>query len=834
MNCFHLKRRIKIFALLMVLSFLIFNQTSHSQDYDVYPDIQYKYVEGIDPNSLSFDIYTNSEADNYPVILYAHGGGWIYGGDKIGVGHKPSGLLSLGYIFISTNFRTSSSNEFPVHCQDIASAVTWIYKNISDYGGDPEQIYIMGHSSGAHLVPLVSNDERYLKENGLTLNVIKGVIPNDQTLYDVSLLAALWGGFLPGQLGDSLSRDPESWQFSSPLTYVKPGSNIPPHIVPYSNLNAPVFAENYVNILNYKGFRSIIHPAFDKNHGSIDGDIGLPDDHVTTAIVDFIESISPYERLIYKRDYQPGSYDELNNFMGGTETSFLKSHNGMLFAGIGYRNDKTRGDPLPGPQVLVKKSKESPWQVDFSNCPGTASYVSCLESITFTTDKDGESLEKPVTILLAAFQDNDPEIKIYSRDDITGMWKEMIISSNNTNTNNAFVTLINDHVDNVNGIHYVFAADKTSALYRGTFDPELPGRISWYPEPELICSEPMDSSANANGILYIAAGSNGNPDDADGGLLIRIDGDEPEWQPVYEWDLVEGKYPGMRGLTSVSDPDGGNHEVLLGVREASGAIVRIDPMRDHEVTGTFSYKDYFESIWEDFSDDDIIAGYDSMLPVIDPDTGKKYNLISLKINHPERLDPLYNGSYFLIRNENGSYAWENIYCENNDEGLSLQACRSIAVSPFPEDDNRALYFGGFDSSSGRWHNTAWIYRGEFPDNECDPATFAIVDLHSNGDIFGLNDHLEVKVKARNFSDFNRVDLYAAMVIDGVYRWYPDWDDAPRATEVEPRVILDNTIVSININQEIRDLEKDITFHAVVTENGTFDILDIDSITIKIK
>jgi hypothetical protein len=39
--------------------------------------------------------------------------------------------------------------------------------------------------------------------------------------------------------------------------------------------------------------------------------------------------------------------------------------------------------------------------------------------------------------------------------------------------------------------------------------------------------------------------------------------------------------------------------------------------------------------------------------------------------------------------------------------------RSITVSPFPEDDGKVLYLGGFDTNVQPCHNSAWIQRVGF-------------------------------------------------------------------------------------------------------------------------
>ena len=104
----------------------------------------------------------------------------------------------------------------------------------------------------------------------------------------------------------------------------------------------------------------------------------------------------------FNYDYAPGTFDENNNFMGGTETTFLESHKGKLFAGVGYLNDKTRDEPSPGPQVLVKETKDSPWKVEAVLGSDDKGRIGCLKSITFTTDKEGGSLQPPVSILLVS------------------------------------------------------------------------------------------------------------------------------------------------------------------------------------------------------------------------------------------------------------------------------------------------------------------------------------------------------------------------------------------------------------------------------------------------
>ena len=155
-------------------------------DFQKASNITYAHIAGVDPNLLSLDVYyTDPTGAKRPVMIYVHGGGWI-GGDKAHVGAKPEFFTQAGYVFVSVNYRLSPQAKFPAHVQDVASAILWAMKTIAQYGGDPNQIYLMGHSAGGQLVTLVATDEQYLKADGAGLSLIKGVISLDTAAYDIA------------------------------------------------------------------------------------------------------------------------------------------------------------------------------------------------------------------------------------------------------------------------------------------------------------------------------------------------------------------------------------------------------------------------------------------------------------------------------------------------------------------------------------------------------------------------------------------------------------------------------------------------------------------------
>lgn len=96
-------------------------------------------------------------------------------------GFKAQHFNSLGYGFVSLNYRLSPNLienselipnriQFPDHPSDVGAAVGWIGSNIENYGGNPNQVALLGHSAGAHLAALVALDQSYITAANPTWN----------------------------------------------------------------------------------------------------------------------------------------------------------------------------------------------------------------------------------------------------------------------------------------------------------------------------------------------------------------------------------------------------------------------------------------------------------------------------------------------------------------------------------------------------------------------------------------------------------------------------------------------------------------------------------------
>ncbi len=118
------------------------------------------------------------------MVFWIHGGGWQTG-DKSSVQIKPRFFVDKGFIFVSTNYRLLPSVDMETIVRDIARSIHWVHDHITQYGGDPGRLLVMGHSAGAQLAALICTDDRYLKAEGLSLAIVKGCVPVDGDTYDV-------------------------------------------------------------------------------------------------------------------------------------------------------------------------------------------------------------------------------------------------------------------------------------------------------------------------------------------------------------------------------------------------------------------------------------------------------------------------------------------------------------------------------------------------------------------------------------------------------------------------------------------------------------------------
>lgn len=129
-----------------------------------------------DDKQLVLDIY-RPPRDNKPapVVVFFYGGTWQQG-ERAHYRFVGQRLAQNGVLTILPNYRTWPEVGFPAFVKDAAQAVAWAREHADEYGGDPQRLFIAGHSAGAQIAALLGADPHYLAEVGMAAGQLDGVI----------------------------------------------------------------------------------------------------------------------------------------------------------------------------------------------------------------------------------------------------------------------------------------------------------------------------------------------------------------------------------------------------------------------------------------------------------------------------------------------------------------------------------------------------------------------------------------------------------------------------------------------------------------------------------
>ena len=296
---------------LAILLFVV--ATANAAEPNVQPDLPYTEPKN---ERQTLDVYTPAEGKNHPVVVWIHGGGW-HSGDKKDVKAKPQACTDKGFVFVSINYRLQMWNDPHLSpgvtikqiAEDVARAIHWTHDHAGDYGGDPNTIFVMGHSAGAQLAALVCTDDRYLKAEKLSLSIIKGCVPVDGDTYDLPMRFAT-----VHKRGDKKLAERDKQRFGdeatqkelSSITHVAKGKHIPPFLILHADTENPDFrttpagpsaadtkgqSQRLLQVLEQAGIPAKTYPAKGKNHTTLNDDLGTPGDNPTKALFEYLVGV---------------------------------------------------------------------------------------------------------------------------------------------------------------------------------------------------------------------------------------------------------------------------------------------------------------------------------------------------------------------------------------------------------------------------------------------------------------------------------------------------------------------------------------------------------------
>ena len=243
------------------------------------------------------DIFAPDNAASLPVVFWIHGGGWQTG-DKTDVQIKPRMFTEKGFVFVATNYRLLPDVEMEVLISDVAKSLGWVYRNISKHGGNPNKVFVMGHSAGAQLAALLCIDHRYLRTEGVPNEILKGCVPVDGDTFDIPAIImtaemrqTLHGLPLP-KFGHraKFGNDPAKHINFSAVNHVAKGKGIPPFLVLHvaGHPNTTAQAQRLANVLSEADVPNQVFRAKETTHRKLNENLGRPDDKATEAIFKFL------------------------------------------------------------------------------------------------------------------------------------------------------------------------------------------------------------------------------------------------------------------------------------------------------------------------------------------------------------------------------------------------------------------------------------------------------------------------------------------------------------------------------------------------------------------
>lgn len=152
---------------------------------------------------------------NTPVLLFVHGGNWNSGNKEL-YNFFGNNFAEKGITTVIVGYTLSPDADYKEMTTQVAEAIEWAQINISKYNGNPNQLFLTGHSAGAHLVALAAMDPQY----GIDPASISGIILNDGAGLDMHNYLETYPPTTTNDYLATWTNKPENWKEASPIFYV--------------------------------------------------------------------------------------------------------------------------------------------------------------------------------------------------------------------------------------------------------------------------------------------------------------------------------------------------------------------------------------------------------------------------------------------------------------------------------------------------------------------------------------------------------------------------------------------------------------------------------------
>ncbi len=124
---------------------------------------------------LALDVYAPEHAQHAPVVVFFYGGSWVHG-ERAWYRFVGTILAAHGALVVIPDYRKVPQVMLDGFMQDAANAVAWARGHASEYGGAPDDIFVMGHSAGGQIAALLATDPAWLGAHDMRPTDLAGFI----------------------------------------------------------------------------------------------------------------------------------------------------------------------------------------------------------------------------------------------------------------------------------------------------------------------------------------------------------------------------------------------------------------------------------------------------------------------------------------------------------------------------------------------------------------------------------------------------------------------------------------------------------------------------------
>ena len=239
------------------------NSLARFSDYEAITDIRYA------KNPLNkLDIYQPSK-QNKPLgtIIFFYGGCWgnCQTLSKEDYRFVAESLTAFGYLVVIPDYRHYPAVHFSEIIADASKVVKWVSQFITDYGGDSQNIFLMGHSSGAHIAAMLTFNKQYLSSK------------NYQNLRGFIGLAGPYDFAFDQPYQFKVFKDFKYHASSQPITFVD--GDEPPLLLLHGYQDTTVKRSNMINLTaKVKVKKGQVHSIYydNVNHVDIISSLSIP------------------------------------------------------------------------------------------------------------------------------------------------------------------------------------------------------------------------------------------------------------------------------------------------------------------------------------------------------------------------------------------------------------------------------------------------------------------------------------------------------------------------------------------------------------------------------